>query len=97
MQGMSWRWIAALMLALGALAGGGCGDDEDDEPAGNGAATATTEARTFAAGTTMKRLQDEGEITIGVKYDVPPFGFKNPRSGEIEGFDISPPPRVSDG
>jgi ABC-type amino acid transport substrate-binding protein len=36
----------------------------------------------------MKRLQDEGEITIGVKYDVPPFGFKNPRSGAIEGFDV---------
>ena len=88
MQGMSWRWIAALMLALGALVAAGCGDDEDDEPASNGAATTTTEARTFAAGTTMKRLQDEGEITIGVKYDVPPFGFKNPRTNAIEGFDI---------
>ncbi|MFP5362263.1 MAG: glutamate ABC transporter substrate-binding protein [Thermoleophilia bacterium] len=89
MQGTRWRWLAVLALALGALVAAGCGDDEDDEPAGAGAtATATTETRTFAAGTTMKRLQDKGEITIGVKYDVPPFGFKNPRSGEIEGFDI---------
>jgi glutamate transport system substrate-binding protein len=23
-----------------------------------------------------------------VKYDVPPFGFKNPQSGEVEGFDV---------
>jgi len=87
MQGTTWRWLAALALALGVLAAAGCGDDEEDEP-GAGGATATTEQRTFDAGTTMKRLQDEGEITIGVKYDVPPFGFKNPRSGAIEGFDI---------
>ena len=36
----------------------------------------------------MAKIQDRGEITIGVKYDVPPFGFKNPQSGEIEGFDV---------
>lgn len=61
---------------------------------GNNANTATTPAASdtpaqkFAAGTTMAKLQKQGEITIGVKYDVPPFGFKNPRSGSIEGFDI---------
>ena len=85
----SWRWLAALLLALGALVAAGCGDDDDDEPAGGGAAATTTApARTFEAGTTMKAIQDKGEITIGVKYDVPPFGFKNPRSGTIEGFDV---------
>ena len=36
----------------------------------------------------MAELQDKGEITIGVKFDVPPFGFKNPQSGEVEGFDV---------
>jgi glutamate transport system substrate-binding protein len=87
MQNMRWRWLAALALALGMLVGAGCGDDAGDEPA-SGGATATTEKRTFEAGTTMARLQDEGEIAIGVKYDVPPFGFKNPRSGAIEGFDV---------
>jgi ABC-type amino acid transport substrate-binding protein len=25
---------------------------------------------------------------IGVKYDVPPFGFNNPSSGKVEGFDV---------
>jgi glutamate transport system substrate-binding protein len=87
MQGTRWRWLAALMLALGMLAVAGCGDDEGDKPAAGGATT-TTERRTFDAGTTMARLQKEGEIAIGVKYDVPPFGFKNPRSGAIEGFDV---------
>jgi ABC-type amino acid transport substrate-binding protein len=85
MQGTRWRWLAALALALGVLATAGCGDEEDE---GGSAQTGTTAARTFEAGTTMARLQNEGEITIGVKYDVPPFGFKNPRTDAIEGFDV---------
>jgi ABC-type amino acid transport substrate-binding protein len=36
----------------------------------------------------MGKIQEKGEISIGVKYDVPPFGFKNPRTDAIEGFDI---------
>ncbi len=93
MQTTRWRWLAVLALALGMLVAAGCGDD--DEQAGS-AATATTEARTFAAGTTMAKLQDEGEITIGVKFDVPPFGFKNPQSGEVEGFDVDLGKRIAD-
>ncbi len=27
-------------------------------------------------------------MNIGVKFDVPPFGFNNPQSGEVEGFDV---------
>ena len=85
MQRMNWRGLAAVGLALSALTVAACG--EDDEGSGD-AGTTTTEARTFDAGTTMKRLQDEGEMTVGVKFDVPPFGAKNPTSGDVEGFDI---------
>ena len=85
MQRMNWRGLAAVGLALGALTVAACG--EDDESSGD-AGTTTTEARTFDAGTTMKKLQDEGEMTVGVKFDVPPFGAKNPTSGDVEGFDI---------
>ena len=89
MQGTTWRWIAILAFALGVLVASGCGDD-DDEGGGGSAATTTTPAEkpSFAAGTTMAKLQDAGEIKIGVKYDVPPFGFKNPETNAIEGFDI---------
>ena len=89
MQGTRWRWIAILALALGVLVASGCGDD-DDEGGGGSAATATTpaEKQTFAAGTTMAKLQEAGEITIGVKFEVAPFGFKNVQTGEVEGFDI---------
>ena len=86
MQGTTWRWITILALALGMLAASGCGDDDDE--GGGSAATTTAPAQEFAAGTTMAKLKEAGEIKIGVKYDVPPFGFKNPRTNAIEGFDI---------
>ena len=44
----------------------------------------------------MADLQDAGEITIGVKYDVPPFGFKNPQTGDVEGFDVDLGNRIAE-
>ncbi len=89
MRETGWRWIAILALALGVLVASGCGDD-DDEGGGGSAATTTTPAakQTFAAGTTMAKLQEAGEVTMGVKFEVAPFGFKNVDTGEVEGFDI---------
>jgi glutamate transport system substrate-binding protein len=85
---MKWtsllRLLAALALVLGALLAAGCGGDDEEEEAGQPAG----EARQFPANTTMGKIQRRGEITIGVKYDVPPFGFKNPQTGEVEGFDV---------
>jgi glutamate transport system substrate-binding protein len=85
-----WRVLIAMALAVAALAVAACGDDDDDDGGGNGGGggAQTEEAQQFPAGSTMAKLQDSGEITIGVKYDVPPFGLKNPQSGEIEGFDV---------
>jgi glutamate transport system substrate-binding protein len=86
-----WRTLLAMALAVAALAVAACGDDDDDDGGGNGGGGGggqTEEAQQFPAGSTMAKIQDHGEITIGVKYDVPPFGFKNPQSGEIEGFDV---------
>jgi glutamate transport system substrate-binding protein len=80
-----WAPLLALVFVLGLLVAA-CGDD-DEEPAGGGAEQAA-EVEKFPADTTMGRLQKAGEIKIGVKYDVPPFGFKNPDSGDIEGFDV---------
>ena len=44
----------------------------------------------------MAKLVDKGQIKVGVKYDVPLFGFKNPQSGEVEGFDVDMAQRVAD-
>lgn len=41
----------------------------------------------FAADSTMGQIQAEGKLTCGVKFDVIAFGFRNPTSGEVEGFD----------
>ncbi|HYF27686.1 MAG TPA: glutamate ABC transporter substrate-binding protein [Baekduia sp.] len=85
-----WFLVALLALAL-ALVGAGCGDDDDEGGGGSADTSAQTtqaQAEEFPAGTTMGKIQKKGTITIGVKYDVPPFGFKNPRTNQIEGFDI---------
>ncbi|MCA1726926.1 MAG: glutamate ABC transporter substrate-binding protein [Actinobacteria bacterium] len=82
----------AVLLAL-ALLGSACGDGGD----GNGASPEPTESgQEFAAGTTMAELQAAGEVTIGVKFDVPPFGFKNPQTDEVEGFDVEVGKAIAD-
>jgi aspartate/glutamate/glutamine transport system substrate-binding protein len=41
-----------------------------------------------AAGTALRRIQDRGKLVIGVKHDVPTFGYLNPRNNQLEGFDV---------
>jgi glutamate transport system substrate-binding protein len=66
----------------------GCGDDEEEQPAGGAEETPQAEVQKFEPGTPLGDIQEAGEITIGVKYDVPPFGFNNPETNEVEGFDV---------
>ncbi len=75
-----------LAVAVGlTLLAAACGDDDD-------ATTDTTDEETteetFPAGSAMARFQEEGSITVGVKYDQPGFGLVNPTTGEVEGFDV---------
>ena len=70
------------MLALVAMLGAACGEDEPSDTGGD------EPQHEFEEGSTMANLVEEGEITIGVKFDVPPFGFNNPQTGEVEGFDV---------
>ena len=88
---MKLRWLG-VALAAGAFAFAGCGDDEEEPAAGSdGAAEESTPAATaekFPAGSPLAAIQEKGEITIGVKFDVPPFGVKNPQTGDVEGFDV---------
>jgi glutamate transport system substrate-binding protein len=84
-----WRALLAMALAVAALAVAGCGDDDDDDDGGaGGGGDQAAEAEQFPANSTLGKIQERGEITIGVKYDVPPFGFENPQTGEVEGFDV---------
>jgi ABC-type amino acid transport substrate-binding protein len=75
--------VLAVLLALAAV---GCGGgDEEQERAGGGQAAAVKQ---FPANSTLGKIQRRGEITIGVKFDVPPFGVKNPQTNQVEGFDV---------
>jgi len=80
-----WRVIFAL-LAIVAMLGAACGDDggTTTEPAQDDAGN----AQEFEEGSPMAEIQEKGSVTIGVKYDVPPFGFENPETGDVEGFDV---------
>jgi ABC-type amino acid transport substrate-binding protein len=71
----------AALLATVALLAAACGDD------GGGGGTPGPTGQ-FPAGTTMAELQAAGEVIIGVKFDVPPFGFVNPQTDEVQGFDV---------
>lgn len=69
---------AAALLAFPLSA---CAEDEGTAPEVN------TEA-SFPADSTMAELSEQGSIEIGVKIDQPGIGFKDPATGEYEGFDI---------
>jgi ABC-type amino acid transport substrate-binding protein len=84
------RWAALLVVIVLA----GCGDDEGGEAAAT--ATPAADVQKFESGTPLGDIQQKGEIVIGVKYDVPPFGFNNPSSGKIEGFDVDLGQAVAD-
>lgn len=90
---MKKHWSGRRALAsLGAVAVlglliTGCGDKKK-ESSNSTTASSTVAAPTFAAGTTMDRLQKAGKITVGVKFDQPGFGQTNPTTNKPEGFDI---------
>jgi glutamate transport system substrate-binding protein len=71
--------LTAALAAL-ALAAVGCGDDGDD--------TATpSDKPSFAAGSTMERIQKAGVLKVGTKFDQPLYGEKQ-LNGDITGFDV---------
>jgi glutamate transport system substrate-binding protein len=93
----------AAILGSAIAACGGDDDSGTGASATTAAGSATTEAATESstatsaaegatievpAGSSVEAIKDEGKITIGVKYDVPLFGLKNPTTNEIEGFDV---------
>ena len=79
-------WVVAITCLLFVAVACGGGDEPTEQPSGGG--NGGGDQPQFEAGTTMADLQDEGKVVIGVKFDVPPFGFKNPETGGVEGFDV---------
>ncbi|MDQ0202658.1 transporter substrate-binding domain-containing protein [Pectinatus haikarae] len=74
-----------MVLALTAITGlsllaTGCGSEDS--------ASSSSASSSAASGDIMKTIKDRGYIKVGSKVDVPLFGYKNPDSGELEGFEI---------
>ena len=92
-----WRMLLLALVAT-ALAFGvaACGDDEEETGGGGGETSGQAHGVEAPAGSSVAKIQEEGTITIGVKYDVPPFGFKNPQNNEIEGFDVDLGKRIAE-
>jgi glutamate transport system substrate-binding protein len=90
------RLLLLAVLAL-ALVAAGCGEDEETATTQEQATpTPAQEVRQYPADTTLGKIQRAGRITLGVKYDVPPFGFRNPQTGDIEGFDVDMGKHIAD-
>ncbi len=78
-----WLVVAVLGAVLVLAACGGDDDDDGDDP---GTPIAPP---TFAAGSTMGQLAARGKVIIGVKFDQPGFGFKDPVTNDVDGFDVA--------
>ncbi len=93
---------ALLGLFLGlALLATACGDSgtstQGASPGAGGSEAAAGGVPSFPEGTTMAEIQQEGKMVVGTKFDQPLFGLKNPRTDEVEGFDVEIAKLIAEG
>jgi len=69
--------LLASLVMMVALLVAGCGSS-DTKPA----------ATKSGVSADVKAIQDRGVLNVGVKVDVPRFGFKDPKTNQIDGFEI---------
>lgn len=67
--------MVSLIVAAGLLTAG-CGGSTPAKPAAGGEAPE------------IKAIKDRGVLKVGVKVDVPKFGFKDPQTGKVDGMEI---------
>lgn len=67
------------LVAILALVASACAQQPTTEP---------KDQPSFPAGSYMAELQKKGEITIGIKFDIPQIGFLNPATNAPEGFEV---------
>ncbi len=74
---LAWTVCLAALLVLLA-----CGGATGSAPSKSAASLPA-----FPADSYMARIQQRGQLIVGVKYDTPPFGNLNPMTNQVEGFD----------
>jgi ABC-type amino acid transport substrate-binding protein len=80
--------VLGALLLLAACTGGGAtpGTSPAGSPGGSPRGGGSP-APSFAPDSTLGQIQAKGKLICGVKFDVLTFGFRNPTTGEVEGFD----------
>lgn len=77
--------LRKLIIALGlgaCMIMTGCGGTESSPTSGNAGSESSS------SGSAVQKIKDNGVLKVGVKVDVPKFGYKNPDTGEIEGVEV---------
>lgn len=67
--------LTSLLIAVGLVTG--CGST-----------TATAPGSTNGVSADIKAIKDRGVLKVGVKIDVPNFGYKDPKTDKVDGFEI---------
>lgn len=76
---------AALTLVVSLAA---CSGDDDDSASQSSSSDSSPDPSSSAVTGSLARIQDKGKVVIGVKFDQPGVGEKDPATGELTGFDI---------
>jgi putative glutamine transport system substrate-binding protein len=81
-----WKmWITLALIALLSITAlAGCSSESSTANKGDGGKSTETSAGT----NTLEKIKKRGKLIVGVKYDLNLFGLKNPKTGQVEGFDI---------
>ncbi len=72
----------ALGLGICIMMTGCAGAQSTSTSSSNSSSGGSSEAKEIQA------IKDRGVLKVGVKVDVPKYGYKNPQTGQVEGFEI---------
>ena len=80
--------LVALLLAACTSGGGATASPASPSPAASAPTSpAASPSASEVSGPTLDEIRANGKLVCGVKFDVIAFGFRNPTTGEVEGFD----------
>jgi len=75
-----------LIIAMASVLFTGCG--KSSTPAAATAGSTPQASTASSANSTLEMIKQRGKLIAGVKYDTHLFGYKDPSSGNVEGFDV---------
>ncbi|MBA5850465.1 transporter substrate-binding domain-containing protein [Clostridium sp. cel8] len=67
------KFFAGILIFIVGMIFTGCGSSSQDSSESTSA---------------LQKIKDRGYLNVGVKLDVPKFGYKDPKTSEIEGFEV---------